>query len=67
MRTIARSFALVAREFSCCSRSDATKGCRVRTFAVGFFPQMHTGADFGQVHGFSNVRNTFFTIRSSSE
>ena len=67
MRTIARSFADVEREFSFCSRSDATIGWRVRTTAEGFLPQIHTGADFGQVQGFSNVRNAFFTIRSSSE
>ena len=67
MRTIALSFALVARGFAFCSASDATSGWRVRTFAVGFLPQMHTGADFGQMQGFSNERNAFFTMRSSRE
>ena len=49
------------------SSSDAVMGFRVRTLAVGFLPQTHTGALFGQVQGCSNVRNAFLTMRSSSE
>ena len=62
-----RSFALDERGLSASSRSEQVSGFLVRIFAFGFFPQMQTGADGGQVQGFSNRRNACLMIRSSNE
>jgi hypothetical protein len=62
-----RSFALVERGFCSASRAVAVSGFLVRIFALGTLPQTQTGAEGGQVQGFSKRRNACLTIRSSNE
>ena len=49
------------------SSSEGRIGFLVITLPFDLFPHTQTGKSGGQVHGFSFLRNTFFTIRSSRE
>ena len=62
-----RSFALFARGLPLRSSSPGRIGFPLITFPLLFFPQIQTGKDDGQVHGFSALLKAVFTIRSSRE
>src|SRR3990172_1995846 len=61
------SLALLALGFAVISSSDALTAFFVRTLAVLIFPQLQTGSEGGQMQGFSQSLNLFFTILSSRE
>ena len=61
------SFALLDLEFSKSSCSLGSIGFLVTTLPLDFLPQVQIGNSGGQTHGFSAVRNLFFTILSSKE
>ena len=54
-------------EFIFISSSVGRIGFLVITFPFDFLPHVHTGKFGGQMHGFSFLRNAFFTILSSNE